>query len=251
MEQNKTGKYFKYAIGEIVLVVIGILIALQINNFNEQRKDRIKEQVILNQLKEDYQADLVQLEQKMAIRNKIINSGMQILSAFDRPMEVVRDSLIKNIADITNDPTFDPIQNDLMSSGNLRLITNEKLKRLLSNWSSDVIALKEIEVTWSEFANFKADEVVTELGIARDVGNSYMNESKHLWLLNNNPNSHKLDIGESKLSSPLSEILTSKELESIASGAIGFNNSANLQSEALVNRINEILDLIDNEIKEK
>jgi hypothetical protein len=38
MQQNKTGKYFKYAIGEIFLVVIGILIALSINNWNEQRK---------------------------------------------------------------------------------------------------------------------------------------------------------------------------------------------------------------------
>ncbi len=41
MEQNKTGKYFKYAIGEIVLVVIGILIAISINNWNEHRKERI------------------------------------------------------------------------------------------------------------------------------------------------------------------------------------------------------------------
>ena len=38
MEKNKTGKYLKYAIGEIILVVIGILIALQINNWNENRK---------------------------------------------------------------------------------------------------------------------------------------------------------------------------------------------------------------------
>ena len=38
MSENKTGKYLKYAIGEIVLVVIGILIALQINNWNENRK---------------------------------------------------------------------------------------------------------------------------------------------------------------------------------------------------------------------
>ena len=51
MEQNKTGKYFKYAIGEILLVVIGILIALQINNWNEQRKTRQSEQEILNNLK--------------------------------------------------------------------------------------------------------------------------------------------------------------------------------------------------------
>ncbi|MFC3880480.1 DUF6090 family protein [Algoriphagus namhaensis] len=48
--ENKTGKYFKYAIGEIVLVVIGILIALQINNWNENRKDRIIEKEILTEL---------------------------------------------------------------------------------------------------------------------------------------------------------------------------------------------------------
>ena len=52
LNEGKTSKYFKYAIGEIVLVVIGILIALQINNFNEQRKDREKEQIVLKQLKE-------------------------------------------------------------------------------------------------------------------------------------------------------------------------------------------------------
>jgi hypothetical protein len=42
MEKNKTGKYFKYAIGEIVLVMIGILLALQVSNWNQERKDRIR-----------------------------------------------------------------------------------------------------------------------------------------------------------------------------------------------------------------
>jgi len=57
MEQNKTGKYFKYAIGEIILVVIGILIALQINNWNEQRKEKINERDLYGHLILDLQVD--------------------------------------------------------------------------------------------------------------------------------------------------------------------------------------------------
>lgn len=58
MEKNKTGRYFKYAIGEIILVVIAILIALQINNWNEERQNDASENqyycLILDDLKMDY-----------------------------------------------------------------------------------------------------------------------------------------------------------------------------------------------------
>jgi len=47
LSEGKTGKYLKYALGEIILVVIGILIALQINNWNENRKNRNLERVVL------------------------------------------------------------------------------------------------------------------------------------------------------------------------------------------------------------
>jgi hypothetical protein len=47
LSEGKTGKYLKYAFGEIILVVIGILIALQINNWNENRKNRLLEQQLL------------------------------------------------------------------------------------------------------------------------------------------------------------------------------------------------------------
>ena len=59
MEKNKTGKYLKYAIGEIVLVVIGILIALSINNWNENNKQRIKEKAILENLKTSLEDDIL------------------------------------------------------------------------------------------------------------------------------------------------------------------------------------------------
>jgi len=55
--ENKTGKYFKYAIGEIVLVVIGILIALQINTWNESRKQAISENEFIASVKKDLKQD--------------------------------------------------------------------------------------------------------------------------------------------------------------------------------------------------
>ena len=92
-ETGKTGKYLKYAIGEIILLVCGILIALQVNNWNELRKDRIKEQIVLKQLQEDYQANLMQLEEKMATRKKILISAIQLLKAFDQPVGLVQNLL--------------------------------------------------------------------------------------------------------------------------------------------------------------
>ena len=67
-DDNKPLKYIRYAVGEIVLVVIGILIALAINNQNEQRNERKLEQIILKQLKEDYKANILQLENKIEMR---------------------------------------------------------------------------------------------------------------------------------------------------------------------------------------
>ena len=60
--ENKTGKYFKYAIGEIVLVVIGIMIALQINTWNENRKDRQKEKIYITNIQRDLKAQLQSLD---------------------------------------------------------------------------------------------------------------------------------------------------------------------------------------------
>ncbi len=59
--ENKTGKYFKYAVGEIILVVIGILIALSINNWNEKRKQKETLYGIFQIIKEDILIDLTEI----------------------------------------------------------------------------------------------------------------------------------------------------------------------------------------------
>jgi hypothetical protein len=67
--ENKTGKYFKYAIGEIVLVVIGILIALQINNWNENRKKEALKDEYKIALINDYTNDTIQVNDRLSRNN--------------------------------------------------------------------------------------------------------------------------------------------------------------------------------------
>ncbi|WP_104736414.1 DUF6090 family protein [Hanstruepera ponticola] len=78
--ENKTGKYFKYAIGEIILVVIGILIALQINNWNEGRKNSYMLGQYTNNLIEDLRKDSLDLSQRI----KGIKADSMLLSSFEK-----------------------------------------------------------------------------------------------------------------------------------------------------------------------
>ena len=99
MSENKTGKYLKYAIGEIILVVIGILIALQINNWNEKRKLQIVQNTLLINFYENLAADSIILQNNKQILFKIIETQRQ-LHAFRKsllePDEIDNPQRIRN-----------------------------------------------------------------------------------------------------------------------------------------------------------
>ena len=73
--ENKNSKYLKYAIGEIVLVMVGILLALQINNWNEQKKSDIFELKMLKEIKNAIENDITYLQSILDYRIKIIDTG--------------------------------------------------------------------------------------------------------------------------------------------------------------------------------
>src|SRR5210317_307943 len=79
MSENKTGKYFKYAIGEIVLVMIGILLALQVNNWNEGKKEAVLETYYLNRLIEDLEADISEINTSVGAAQYFVVRGNKIL----------------------------------------------------------------------------------------------------------------------------------------------------------------------------
>lgn len=70
MESRKTSQYLKYAIGEIFLVMLGILLALQVNNWNEHRKSQVKELNLVKQLLEDAKADSTFFESRIAFQKQ-------------------------------------------------------------------------------------------------------------------------------------------------------------------------------------
>ena len=79
LSEGKTGKYIKYAIGEIVLVVVGILIALQINNWNEQRKYNKTEEQILIGLEEEFKASLAELKRITELNKKVRKATFDLI----------------------------------------------------------------------------------------------------------------------------------------------------------------------------
>jgi type II secretory pathway pseudopilin PulG len=250
METGKKGKYLKYAIGEIVLVVIGILIALSINNWNEYRKDRIKEQAILSQLKEEYNSNLKQLESKITIRNIIITSSQKVLSYIDDPQSINIDSLVSNLSRGQYRPTFDPVKNDIISSNKLNLIQSKRLQTLLSQWESNVYQLTEEELFWDNYCTENKLPYLTRNGLTRKTYYTGMkNNNNKLYLLEQTETSPIL-FSDTKHTIDYQKILNDPELEALLATAIFSANDANLISQTIKKNIIEILQLINDDLND-
>ena len=215
IDEGNLRRYLFYAIGEILLVVLGILIALQINNSNEVRKERKEEQKILIQLKEEYHGNLKQLDEKIDIRNLLIRNSSKILTLIDNESKIKVDSLAELLGSLGLVPTFDPISNDIVSSGKLRLIKNEELRKALSSWVSDVIQLKEEEDYWVKSRDLFLFPFMIKQRIARDAIGEYIRKETPAIFLKNDVGRISIDIGKSSNPPNVNEILSSPELEGI------------------------------------
>lgn len=136
--ENKTGKYLKYAFGEILLVVIGILIALQINTWNENRKLAKQEQQALMNIHRDFVKGNELLDEVIKKTTLSIQSGYQILGyTGSKPKPASEEDFNNMLNEFFNSAPYYP-QNgflvDLISAGKLTIIQNVQLRNLLSSW---------------------------------------------------------------------------------------------------------------------
>ena len=147
--ENKTSKYFKYAIGEIVLVVIGILIALQINNWNETRKINNIEQSLLNDLKTEVKSNVSDLQIIIDSHRESLNAASRLSSFIFEPEKAINVSypvLEKLFNSMQYNMTYDPKLGTLKSiinSGKIDYISNKKLKYQLSSLTDLIIDANE------------------------------------------------------------------------------------------------------------
>ena len=141
LSENKFSKYLVYAMGEIILVVIGILIALQINNWNESRKENILASNYRNKIINDLKTDLTNIDSLITVgkqNEKVVNDYFNYFKNQEhRSIQKLIDSCGKIIIDI-NKYRYTPNNytlNDLLTSGNSTLL-NEEQKSALVNLSN-------------------------------------------------------------------------------------------------------------------
>ena len=137
INQNKMGKYLKYAIGEIILVMIGILLALQVNNWNTKRLLKSKEQVYLQQIRISLNDDLKRIKgvkEFNALKASKIDSTFAVLEQTSNP-EIYVPAIINYMFVTAEFDVFKPNNiafENMITSENIDLITNMELRKNLS-----------------------------------------------------------------------------------------------------------------------
>jgi len=136
--EGNTGKYLKYAIGEIILVMIGILLALQVNKWNEDRKNNNLKQSYKENLIVDLHKDIENLEQLNIINTATEKEGFYLIEFMENNLiEIDTLRLTKSIINCGFIPNFTIVSstyNDLINSNNINLFSDIELKRLLDEY---------------------------------------------------------------------------------------------------------------------
>ena len=176
LNEHKIGRYLKYAFGEIVLVMIGILLALQVNTWNNNRELKKEELKVLKSLKQEFIVNLknfdsaykFHLNRKTAIKT-IVNANLRELSL---------DSLRRLDVTINSNYTFDPFQgiyNSVINSGKIELISNDSLKLKIARLQDLINDYKEEEINTMKFTQqnlypFQLNNSKMNFNIAHGIG---------------------------------------------------------------------------------
>ena len=148
LSENKVSKYLIYAIGEIILVVIGILIALQVNNWNQSNQQKVIEQTYLTNLLSDLRDQQSSIEIQLKEEQFFFETAGYIIKDFEKNKTLTLDStFFSRASELRSRKTFvitDPTYTDLISSGNINILQNSNLKDKLIKYYQELERIEKV-----------------------------------------------------------------------------------------------------------
>jgi len=242
--ENRFSKYLLYAIGEIILVVIGILIALQINNNNEANKERIKELHYLKNIKTDLLLNNANITSFIATRESQIKSANTILAYYEgKPLEDLTDFSNNSLNVYTwkkfyqNNNTF----LELTNSGNLALLSNDSIKNSLLNIEA---LYKELK---GEEAHFRFDSELLLYEPSFSILDVNPLTKKYIYTLSNGKAGEDVALPRENFEAILKDL---KHKNGFVMAVYEFT-VMNEQLELMKEMSNELIRLIDTEVKKE
>jgi len=173
IESGSARKYLLYAIGEIALVVIGILIALQINNWNEWRKDRINEKVIINNLHSEFNLNRELLNKVKKDADTHFDANLRLMQLMGKQeKDLVNINIDSLIYSSWGAYIFSPNQsvlNGLLTSERIEIITNERIRNLLFQWTSEMHDNADLFDNLNNVSENKYDDYLTKHYSLKDI----------------------------------------------------------------------------------
>ncbi|MBO6793044.1 DUF6090 family protein [Polaribacter sp.] len=242
LTENKFSKYLLYAIGEIILVVIGILIALQINNLNEEKKSRTKEVSYLKNIKTDLVITNLEIDQYISNRTERAISASNVVEHYNGRPVTDWNEFNKYTIDVYTWQRFYQTDNtfqELMNSGNFAIISNDSIKNELLTVDKLYKKLKYSE------DHFRYDAEITLYEPSYGMTDIYSLSNNYFYQKSNGTTGSLGNLDEDDFREMLKD---QKQKNGFAFAAMYFNGM-NKTLEMIKERNKNIISLIDNEIE--
>ena len=229
--KDKITKYYKYAFGEIVLVVIGILIALSINNWNEARKNRIEQLILINNIIEDLRLDSIHINKSLS---EVGNQKRLVDDLISKSLDNEKKLNYQLIGLLRFSSDFRPIiqRNHSVSVSNL---DDEFIRELLQGYFIEEDKVLDIFLEYVDIIHNKIRPYLSETGM-HNLESLYKykdNESLHVPL-------HPEILEEQLKNIKFQQLLFERRLKTDS-----FENllgSFQLQNEMLINELKQFIE---------
>lgn len=171
--QENVRKYLLYALGEITLVMIGILLALQVNNWNQQRLENEFQDKMVDRLVEEFKSNRKELDIDIGRLQKTLDSVEQTISFIDGTLgkDLSEEEILEMFTTTLTDPTWNPssfVLADLKSNGQISFLKNNVLIDLLFAWERFYANLLEYQIYFVE-VNKQYVNHTNELGVMVNI----------------------------------------------------------------------------------